>query len=109
MRRALLAFGSESASKGTRLSAANRGYVVAAALPHLAEAYALGGPMKDRLQRWRIPMVLAGMKGHLIGPMKPDLAQAVRPLSAAEQLAAPVLGQPVPSLHIGSANLKSHM
>jgi hypothetical protein len=51
----------------------------------------------------RIPMVIAGMKGHMIEPMKPDLAEAVRPLSAAEQLAARVAGQPMPSLHVGGA------
>jgi hypothetical protein len=38
--------------------------------------------------------------GHMIEPMQPDLAEAVRPLSAAEQLAARVAGQPMPRLHI---------
>ncbi len=29
---------------------------------HLAEAYALGGPMKDRLRRWLIPMAIARIR-----------------------------------------------
>ena len=43
----------------------------------------------------------------MIEPIQSDLAEAVRPLSAAEELAARAAGQPMPSLHIGSANLES--
>ena len=51
-------------------------------------------------------------KARMIEPMLTDLAEAVRPLSASEQLAARVAGQahcPVllRTLHIGGANLKS--
>ena len=46
IRRALLAFGSESASEGTRRSAARRGSVVAAAG---ISQHMLGAPMKDGL------------------------------------------------------------
>jgi hypothetical protein len=47
IRRALLAFGSESASEGTRRSAARRGSVVAAA--GISQKHMLGAPMKDGL------------------------------------------------------------
>jgi hypothetical protein len=39
----------------------------------------------------------------MIEPMKPEPAESVRPLSAAERLAARVAGQPMPSLHIGGS------
>ena len=49
----------------------------------------------------------------MIEPMQPDLAEAVRPQSAAEQLAARVAGHALAqsavwcTLHIGGSNLKS--
>ena len=62
MRRTLLAFASETASKDRRTRAARRGYVFAAASIEIGEAYALGGPRKDRLRRWLIPMAIARIR-----------------------------------------------
>jgi hypothetical protein len=69
--------------------------------------------MKDRLWRWLIPVVIdRTRRGTMIEPTLPNLAEAVRRPSAAEQLAARVAGHahcPVLlcTLHIGGANLKS--
>jgi hypothetical protein len=62
MRRTLLAFASETASKDRRTRAARRGYVFAAASIEIGEAYALGGPRKDRLRRLLIPMAIARIR-----------------------------------------------
>ena len=62
MRRTLLAFASETASKHIRTRAMRRGYVFAAASIEIGEAYALGGPRKDRLRRWLIPMAIARIR-----------------------------------------------
>jgi hypothetical protein len=55
--------------------------------------------MKDRLGS-ALQMAYSGgdrshAKGHMIEPMQPDLAGAVRPPSAAEQLAAQAAGRPM--------------
>ena len=86
------------ASKGTRTRAARR-RIHRHSRQHLAEAYALGGPMKDRLGS-ALQMAYSGgdrshAKGHMIEPMQPDLAGAVRPPSATEQLAARAAGRPM--------------
>jgi hypothetical protein len=57
LRRTLLAFASETVSKDMRTTAARRGYVFARI--EIGEAYALGGPMKDRLRRRLIPIAIA--------------------------------------------------
>ena len=52
-------------TKGARASAARRGYVATApATTSIAESYALGGPMKDRLWRWLTPV---GDRSHAKG------------------------------------------
>ncbi len=87
MRRALLAFGSESAGEdSTRARFARRGSVVAAvsiSQKHLRLVARRTIGSGDGVFRWRL---LEGAR--MIEQMQLDLAEAVRPLSAAEQLAA---------------------
>ena len=58
MRRALLAFGSESASEDRHASKCSASRIRRRSRQHLIESYALGGPMKDRLRRWLTPVVI---------------------------------------------------
>ena len=58
MHRALLAFGSELASWQGQASKCRASRIRRRSGKHLAEAPALGGPMKDRLRRWLTPVVI---------------------------------------------------
>ena len=90
--RALLALGSETTSEVMRASAARRGSVVAAARTSQNQMHSVArGRIGSRagLFGWR-SIALEGAR--MIEPMQPDPIEAVRPQSAAEQLAARVAG-----------------
>ncbi len=60
-------------------------------------AMELGGPMRDRLRRWLKSMVIDRIRrGTHDRADVTGLAEAAKLLSAAEQLAARVVGQPMP-------------
>jgi hypothetical protein len=72
---------------------------------HPTELYAIGGQMKDRLRSRLTPVVIDRIpRGtHDRADANRTLPEAVRPLSAAKQLAARVTGRPMTCLHIGGS------
>ena len=111
--RALLAFGSESASEDRHANKCSASRIRRRSRQHPTEASALGGPMKDRLRRWLTPMLIDRMRrgthdrADANGPCR-GCATAVscRAASRTSRRACPC---PVLlcTQHIGGANLKS--
>ena len=113
MRRALLAFGSESASEDRRTSKCGAPRIRRRSRQHLIESYALGGPMKDRLRRWLTPVVIDRTRRGTHD--RADVTEPCRGRAtavscrAASRTSRRTCPRPVllRTLHIGGSNLKT--
>jgi len=94
MRRALLAVGSETGhankSSASRIRRRSR--------QHLAEAPALGGPMKDRLRRWLTPVVIDRIRRGTHD--RADATGPCRGRAMAASCRAAIVGRPMAACNI---------
>ena len=113
MRRALLAFGSKSASEDRHASKCSASRIRRRSRQHLIESYALGGPMKDRLRRWLTPVVIDRTRRgtHDRADVTEPCRGCATAVSCREASRTSRRACPCPvllrTLHIGGANLKS--